>query len=272
MRRQPDAGAAGCKPPVWRERNEPVAVRTGDGPRPQITDDLNAIGFRRKHTLVLRLRPADELTAQRLERVKRGGPVSERPIDGGHENQRGDGVEVVRQGGSPQPLRFHGNAAAAGGRVEYRNGGQRPPRCARQPVLVFITWRICEGTSVAIRVRPQILPRALRRIDPASGRHRIAVNAEHVQKPAPVRVRRQEGGQHGGPRRHQRAPRPPDVQVVNRWQRGHRPPLADTLLTKCRNRKPPLDQPDIGHRLKSSRGGLPPEQARRGDRNSFWSS
>ena len=250
-RLQPDTSAVRRQPPVRRQRYEPVAVRAGHGPRPQVV---------RRYGVLLRLRrkprrqqifpDLDETGCQTLELLLEVVPVVARPLGRGAHDERRDRIEVVGKGSETEPGRLEGDAPAARRRVEDDKFGELPTERFRQPVPGLVIGHMAERARVAVRLTLESLALPPGSVDPTSRSHRIAVDPEHVQEPAPVRVRRQQGGQHRRPRRHQRTPRPPDVEAVRRGKRRHRRPLARALDADLRDRQPPLDQPDVAHALR----------------------
>ena len=181
-------------------------------------------------------------------------PVVARPLSGGAHDERRDRIEVVGKGFKTEPGRLERDASATRSRIEDDKLGESSVESFRQPVAGIVIGHVAECARVAVRLtfKPLALPPGS--VDSASRGHRIAVNAEHVQEPIPVRVRWQQGGQYGGPRRHQRTPRPPDVQPVRRGERRHRRPLARALNAERRDRQPALDQPGVGHGLRRFAG------------------
>ena len=179
-----------------------------------------------------------------------------RPLHCRLEEQCGYRVQIVGEGCEPKPRGFEGDAPASRGRIEDQGNIEGVSCGTHRPLPVVIARRVRKRTPVAIRVRAQIHLISLRRIELAPRRHRIPVNSEHVQEPLPVRIRRQQGGEYGRTRRHQRPSRPPDVEVVRRGQRRHGTALPDAFLPEHGNRQPPFDQPNVVHVLTRGRCGV----------------
>ena len=248
MRREPDPGSARRQPPVRRERNEPVAVRAGDGACPEIVRRYGVLlRFCRKPRRQQVFPDLDETIRQTLEFLLEIVPVVARPLGGGAHDERRNRIEVVGKGFKTEPGRLERNASATRRRVEDDKLGESSVESFRQPVAGIVIGYVAECVRVAVRLtfKPLALPPGS--VDSASRSHRIAVDSEHMQEPIPIHARRQQGRQHRRPRRHKRTPRPPDVQPVRRRERRHRRALARALDADLRDRQPPLDQPDVSH-------------------------
>ena len=245
---QPDAGSIRRQPPVRRQRNQTLAIRTRDSARPEIIRGYGVrLGFRREIRRQAFLSHVDEPPGQMRVFGFERAAVSGRPFHGCAHNQRRHRIEVVRKGFETEPRCFERNTPSPGGRIENLEIGQRFVRRGREPSPVIPVGNVAERPRIAVSLALEAFPPTTRSVDSPPRRHWIPVNPEHVQKPLPVRVRRQQRGQHRRPRRHQRPPRPPDVQPVRRRKRRHRRPLPHALDPQRRNRQPPLDQAGIGH-------------------------
>ena len=242
---QPDAGPTRRKPPIRRQRNQPIAIRTRDSARPEITIGARvAFRFFGKHAgetfANCRCQPASQLLHFCLDfdSVLRG-PLQRRALD-----ESRNRIQIVGTGFKAETHGLEGNAAPAGCRIEDRDVLRKN---ARQPVPVVLRRCVAESAGIAVSRRPEPLACPGGNGNSLLRRHRIPMNPEHVQEPAAIRVRRQQGRQHRRPRRHERPPRPPDMQAVRHRKRRHRRPLARAFDADLRNRQPALDQPRVSH-------------------------
>ena len=84
-------------------------------------------------------------------------------------------------------------------------------------------------------------------VDHSASRNRITVNPDHSHKSFPVRVRWEQGGEHGSARSHQGPPGPPDVKAVRSREGSHRRAFPKTLDSQGGDRQPALNQADVRH-------------------------
>ena len=157
------------------------------------------------------------------------------------------GLMSFASGPSANSQRLKWDTAATRRRIEHYKAISS---LIRKPGPLLTVGRIAESAIIAVRVvHPYSGPP--RNIDLSLGLDRIPMNSKHMEELFSIRIRREQGSQNGGPRRHQRSPRPPDMKIVGGRQRGHRSPFTHALFAKSRDRQPALDQSDIRHCLVS---------------------
>ena len=245
---QPDAGAVLRQPPVRRERHQAVAIGAGDCARPEVAFNADVVRLSRKNPLVLRFSPANELARHVVELCTQGRTVCPWPLDRRFEDQGGDWVQVIGDRRVAQPMDFDRDASAASGRIQNRLGRQRSSGNVFNPMTIVLSWRVRECTLVAVRIEAEVLLRSLGGVEPTTGRDRVAVNPEHVQKLLPVGVRRQQRREHGCTCGYQRPARPPHVEVVRWRQRCHGSAFSGAFLPDLGDRQPAFDQAGVRHR------------------------
>ena len=162
-------------------------------------------------------------------------------------------IQVVRQARQPEPRCLERYAAASGSRIENRYLFEGPQH-RRQPLLVVSIRAVAERAIVVVRIVDAI-PSTERLIDDSSGGHRIAANPDHSHKPLPVRVRWEQGCEHGRARGHQRPPCPPDMKAVWSGEGSHGSALPQALYSQRCNRQPALDQAGVRHVFVSKKFG-----------------
>ena len=98
-----------------------------------------------------------------------------------------------------------------------------------QPALVVRIRNVTKRPGIAVRLSFEAFSSPPGSINSPSRSHRIPMNSQYMQKLLPVGIRGQQGCENGRARRHQRPPRPPDVQAVRSGKRRHRRPFARML-------------------------------------------
>ena len=164
-------------------------------------------------------------------------------------------IEIARHRSNAKSRRLERYAATPCDLIQNNNAAQCRSDSPAHPSPIRVAGRVLEGPVVLVWViHPNASPPST--VDDRPGRHGVPMNPKHVQKPFPIRIRRQQRAQHGSPRRHQGTPRPPHVKPIRRRKRRHRGPLAGTLDPDLRDRHPLLDQPTVTHgpRQQRSRG------------------
>ena len=135
------------------------------------------------------------------------------------------------------------------GWIEDCEGCQRMPHGKPCPTLVFITRPIGESAFIAIWVGAKGFLVSFGGLNSPFRCDWIAMNPQNMQELLPIRISRQKRGEDRRPQRHQRSPRPPDMEIVGRRQGRHGTPLANALLSKSRDQQPAFDQAGVGHRF-----------------------
>ena len=168
-----------------------------------------------------------------------GGAVLLRPLAGRAQDQGGDGVEFVGDGTQAQPSGLKGNGAAAGGNIQHDGVGDG--QVVVKPAALCGGEVVGEGALVAESdIRP--LAAGLDFVHPAPLGHDGVGSAEGADKLGMVGVGAQQSGDHRSAANHQRPPRPPDVEMVDRRMAGQSAPLANGLHGDFVDGEPVFDE------------------------------
>jgi hypothetical protein len=193
------AGSVWRKPPVRRQRHEALAVRAADRPRPQVSVDAVSFRLGGKDSGVLRQRHLDKPCGKPIERIADLQSEAHRCVDGLAQQQRRDGVQVVRQRVDTETHCLERDAATAGGRVENdRRCDTATASFRAEPIALSLGRRVRERPRIAVDVRTEVLTRALGRVDPKACLDGIPVDPEHAHELLAVRVGREQRREHRG--------------------------------------------------------------------------
>ena len=169
------------------------------------------------------------------------------PFDRSPHDQRCDRIQVVREGSKAKSHGLEWYAAATSSRIQY---GMIAALSAQRIYDVFAVRgirNVAECPSVAICLALETSPSPASRVDSPARGDRVTVYSDGMQESLSVGILRKEGGKHCRSRGNQWPPRPPDVQIVRRWQRGHRASFPHTFFTESCNWQPSLDQASVLH-------------------------
>ncbi len=243
IRLQPNPNPTQRQAPVRRQRNQPIAIRTDDRPRPKVGERNG-----RRLGLIREIRCKSFLPQQNkpFRQISNFGtkflPVLRWPLDRRPHDQDRHRIQIVCGHRKTKSNCLEGNAPSASGRIECRQAVRRLPQNGRHPCNIALARNMAERSRIAVGWTLEAITAPTRSVDPPACRNGIPVDSQHAQEALPIRIRREQRRQNRRPRSHQRPTRPPDMEIVGGWQRRHGTALAHAFLSELGDRQPALDQ------------------------------